>query len=358
MASINGIKVNNSALYDPKAMIQAGIDQKTGLPIKAVSCDLKSEIKKNLRIIDEQDALNRFKWNGLPHGLSGQLMERILYYRGQGMFFYIPTNDQYYFLPYTLEGNIDVYGRYTGVTPLPFNGSIDTEKNKKPWIQGLIREPLYDVLEEGKESDNGKYCVLIHDYSNQWAQTNIPRYQLQDAILDVMSDCIPFCRTALLNSTGIQGIRVPSSDDYSSVDVASKSINRAALEGRKYIPIIGNIDFQDLTDGNVAKTEEFMLAMQSLDNFRLSQYGLENGGLFEKKSHELQSEDDRNTSKCSRVFNDGLERRQSACEIINSIFNLNMSVEPTETKSTDEDNVDETNDLINQSEESEADNNE
>ena len=44
--------------------IEAGFDPKTGLPIKLGDedkCMLKSEIKKNLRIKDEQVALNRYK---------------------------------------------------------------------------------------------------------------------------------------------------------------------------------------------------------------------------------------------------------------------------------------------------------
>ena len=77
---------NNAKLPDINTLIQAGINPKTGLPIKLGDEDkytLKSEIKKNLRIKDEQVALNRYKWYNLPSGLDGQLLERILYYKGQ-----------------------------------------------------------------------------------------------------------------------------------------------------------------------------------------------------------------------------------------------------------------------------------
>lgn len=43
--------------------LQAGFDTKTGLPIKSTSgCPsmLKENIKRQLRIIDEQDAVNRY----------------------------------------------------------------------------------------------------------------------------------------------------------------------------------------------------------------------------------------------------------------------------------------------------------
>lgn len=135
------------AMYDLDAYYAAGINPQTGLPIKVadnqLSCISKSEIKKQLRILDEQDAVNRFTWYNLPSGLNSRLMERILYYKGQGMFFKL--QEKFYFLPYALDGSIDVYGRFTDVTPLPFNGKASSDGKDKPWITGLRRKVLYDV---------------------------------------------------------------------------------------------------------------------------------------------------------------------------------------------------------------------
>lgn len=55
---------NNARLPDVDSLIQAGIDPKTGLPVKATSddkCFLKDNIKKVLRVLDEQNAINRYK---------------------------------------------------------------------------------------------------------------------------------------------------------------------------------------------------------------------------------------------------------------------------------------------------------
>lgn len=332
-------------MYDTSTIASAGIDPKTGLPIRAadnvINSIAKADIKKQLRILDEQDAVNRFTWYNLPSGLNSRLMERILYYKGQGMFFKL--DDKFYFLPYALNGSIDVYGRFTEVSPLPFNGKADPDGKEKFWIPGLKRKCLYEVeIPDNYVSENGEIlidkiletqdgsCVLIKDYTEQVSQTNISRQILQDPILDVMADMIPFMRTALLNGTGVQGMRVNTEDEYSNVEAASRSINRAALEGRKYIPVVGNVDFQDLTGGEVAKAEEFLLAMQSLDNYRLSLYGLDNGGLFQKKSHMLEAEQKMNTGTTGLILRDSLQCRQDACNIINSVWGLNMWVEPSE----------------------------
>lgn len=125
-------KINNSRIPDLNTIIQAGMDPKTGLPTRfSQESALQDNIKKLLRIIDEQDAINRFTWYNLPESIDPQLLERILYYKGQGAFFYIDTVEKFYFLPYALDGTIDMYGRFTGITPLPFGGGTSDEK---PWI--------------------------------------------------------------------------------------------------------------------------------------------------------------------------------------------------------------------------------
>ena len=323
---------NNAAIYDVDSLIQAGIDPKTGLPVRmAGACKegLKPNIKKVLRIIDEQTAINRYKWYNLPNGLSGQMIERILYYKGQGMFFYDDQTKKFYFLPYALDGSIDIYGRFTSVKPLPFNGSTETKDSKQKlvplarYITEISREPLYDIyLDELKPDTITKYCVLLSDYSKQISQTNIPRQILNDPLLDVLSDCIPFLSTALLSGTGVAGMRVTAEDEYANVKLASTAIDNAALNGEKYVPVVGNVDFQELAGGEVAKAEEYLLTMQSLDNFRLSTYGLDNGGLFQKKSHVLEAEQEMNQGCVGLIQQDGLTLRQTFCDIVNSITGL------------------------------------
>ena len=87
---------------------------------------------------------------------------------------------------------------------------------------------------------------------------------------------------------------------------------------------------QELTDGATLKAEEYMLALQSLDNFRLSTYGIDNGGLFEKKAHELQSEADINGGPVGLVLQDGLSIRQNFCNIVNNIWGTSIWCEPAE----------------------------
>lgn len=326
-----------AGIYDISTLLQAGINPKTGLPMKLNSdtdCQIKSGIKTVLRILDEQNAVNRYTWYNLPCNITSQELERLLYYKGQLAFFYCEPLDQFYFMPYALDGTIDFYGRYNRIHPVPMaNGTTEAEKkayqSQMDYLSTLKLDVLYDIPLEAV--DPYKSCVLVHDYTKQLSQTVISRQILQDPILDVMSDCLPFMRTALQNSTGVLGMKVNSQDEQSNVKAANDSINRAALTGQRYIPIVGNVDFQELAGNDTAKAEEFLLAMQSLDNFRLSLYGLDNGGLFQKKSHMLESEQAMNAGHVKSVLEDGLSIRQHMCDIANAIWGIGISCEISES---------------------------
>lgn len=326
-----------SNLPDIKTLFQAGIDPKTGLPIKlggGCKALLKENVKKFLRLVDEQDAVNRYVWFNLPTNITSQELERMLYYKGQLCFFYDKNLEGFYFMPYALDGTIDFYGRYNTIHPVPMTSGTDDKGSKAQaqYLAALKLKCVYGMKlpEELKEEDFTESTVLLHDYTKQLAQTIIPRVSVNEPILDVMSECIPFMRTSLLASTGVKGVRVNDADQADSVADGNRGLENGALTGNPFVPVIGNVDFQQLTDGQVAKSEEYMLAMQSLDNLRLSGYGIDNGGLFEKKAHELQTEADINGGPVGLIMQDGLSIRQNFCNIVNSIWDLGIWCEPAQ----------------------------
>lgn len=301
----------------------AGINPKTGLPVKfgGSKKTLKEDIKKQLRLIDEQDAVNRYVWYNLPCNLTSQELERMLYYKGQLCFYYDKDLEEFYFMPYALDGTIDFYGRYNTIHPVPMTSGTD-DKGNKAQAQYLSEKKLkciYGIALDDQEVDKENSCVLLHDYTKQLSQNIIPRANIQDPLLDVMSECVPFMRTCLISGSGIKGIRVQDADQADSVHDAARGMENAALTGEPWIAVEGAVEMQELTDGSTLKAEEYMLAMQSLDNLRLSTYGIDNGGLFEKKAHELQSEADINGGPVGLVLQDGLSIRQNFANIVNSI---------------------------------------
>ena len=322
-------------LPDIKTLIQAGINPKTGGPIRlGTPFAQKEDIKKFLRLIDEQDALNRYVWYNLPCNITGQELERMLYYKGQLCFFYDKNLEEFFFMPYALDGTIDFYGRYNTIHPVPMTSGTDDKGSKAQaqYLADLKLQCVYGIntIEDLTVEEASKTAVLLYDYSKQLSQTIIPRQLINDPILDVMAECIPMMRTSLIASSGVKGMRVQDADQEQNVDDGNRKLQEGALTGRPFIPIVGTVEFQELTDGNVAKSEEYFLAMQSLDNLRLSGYGIDNGGLFEKKAHELQTEADINGGPVGLVLQDGLTIRQNFCTIANSIWNLGIWCEPAQ----------------------------
>ena len=323
-------------LPDLETLWQAGINPKTGLPTKFGSskCTIKEDIKKYLRLIDEQDAVNRYVWYNLPANLTSQELERMLYYKGQLCFFYDKDLEEFYFMPYALDGTIDFYGRYNTIHPVPMTSGTDDKGNKAQaeYLANKKLKCVYGVKlpEELRIEDLEQCTVLLHDYTKQLSQTIQPRVVVNDPLLDVMAECVPFMRTAMISSTGIKGVRVQDADQQQNVIDGSRSLEHAAMTGNPWVPIIGNIEFQELTDGPTGKLEDYLLAMQSLDNLRLSGYGCDNGGLFQKKAHELQTEADLNGGPVGLVLQDGLSIRQNFCNIVNSIWGIGIWCEPAE----------------------------
>ena len=349
---------NNARIPNVEPSIAAGIPLKNKKNIQSVKEFIewgnstnwrKENVRKQLRILDEQDAVNRYQWYNLPCDLSSQELERLIYYRGQLCFFYVPEIEQFIFSPYALDGTIDYYGRYNRIHPIPWAEGMEDEKkaplsaylaNKKLDVCYGISADEEKLVKWQEKFIKGEACVLVHDYTKQLSQQNIARQILQDPLLDIMADCIPFMRTCLLSGTGIKGMRVSNQADYPNVLDANAAFEKAALEGDQYVPIVGSVDFQTLTDGQTLKAEEFLLAMQGLDNYRLSLYGLDNGGLFQKKSHMLEAEQSMNAGKAAIPLNDGLSIRQYFCDTINALTGLGISCEISESVISTDMNID------------------
>ena len=330
------------SMVDPSLYKMAGIDPKTGKPSRVSEERLLmfANMKKLMRIIDEQDAVNRYKWYNLPCDLSSEELERLLYYKGQLCFFYFKSRKQFYFMPYALDGTIDFYARYNTVHPVPMtSGTTDDEKSRYKEQADILSMLSLTVAKGVKDEEDlsgkdvSEYCVILRDYTPQLGQNIIPRAELQDPLLHFIAEMPCFIRTKMIASSGIKGMRVSDADAKDEVTSAASQIVNAALTGELAVPITAKIEIQELFEGNPGSLQDFLLAMQSFENFRLSTYGLDNGGIFEKKAHKLEGEQEMNSNTLGLVNDDGLAWRQNFCNIANSIFGTSMWCEPSESAS-------------------------
>lgn len=310
---------------------QAGIDPATGRPLREEDiCNLKTKMMNLLSVKDLQTAIHRYKWYNLPSGLTTEDLERMLYYKHKISIFYSRINEKMYILPFALSGDIDCYGKYCGITPVCL-GSTEDGKSK-PFIEGLVLKPIYDY-NDIDESSFEEGAVILMDYTplGVSSQSATPRAFLQQGIIEAEAEALPFARTNLIANSGVKGMRVPDEDAQADVVQASKAVTKAALTGKPWIPIKGIQEFQDLTSNGKMATNEYTAYMQTLDNIRLSAYGLSTNGVQTKSAHMLETEQDRNANNDSFVYQDGLSLRQHFCKLVNSIWGLGIWCEPAQT---------------------------
>ena len=341
-----------SKMFDKQTMNKLGINSKTkylneNTAVVLGSSNEKDELVKALRILDEQDAINRYKWYNLPCELTSEEVERFLYYKGQLAFFFMKETGKFYFMPYALDGGLDFYGRYLSIHPIPYSSGQDDEKTDryKNQLSILSQKKLscvYDVKlpDEIDEDLVFNSAVLLHDYTKQLPQNIIPRSKINGIFISIMSDYIPYLSTSLMMGVGIGAYRVNNDSEKDEVKEMSSAIYNAAITKNPYVAMLAKLDLQDITNPSKGRPEDYLMALQSIDNIRLSTLGIANGGIFEKKAHILESENALNRSTVMSAFQDGLSIRQHFCDVVNSIWGLEIWVEPSEGSLGDDINRD------------------
>lgn len=305
-------------------------------PISNLESGLEKSAFDNLREMDRIQFLNRYEWDGLPNMTSIQL-ERIIYEKGQIEMFYSEETEKYYFLPYALEGTIDVYGRYNAIKPVPMGSTMDELENKNKELYDFLNRCTRKVVKDEFGLEDAKsttHAVILYDRSPGISETIVSRHYLSKEIVTFQSEMLPLLRTTLINDTGTKAMRVQNADEASNVKAANDAKITAAKNGQGFIPIVGSIDFQDLNAGGTAQTTEFLQSYQAVDNIRKSFMGLGSGAAFEKNAHMLESEQQMNAQSSDDILEDGLKCRQLFCDLANALFGLNIKVKKKEPEAT------------------------
>ena len=315
-----------------------GIDPKTGLPLKMENnvSNLEMGMRMILNRLDSTQTITRFKYKNLPKGLSGDIIERTIYYRGKCCIFYEKTSERFYALPCTMgKGGLDEYGRYRTAKPVLYQGGTFEDPDQDyEFINNLDLNVIYELPEEQeidiKMFDNS--CVIVYDHTRELnANNNIARaIEVQPLIL-AESEAYPFARTNIISNSGVRAFRVTDSSEAPRVDELGRKVTDSAKRGLPFLGVQGNLEFQDLTDGgSPMKSEEYLLYLQSLDNFRQGTIGVGDGAIFEKKAHMLNREAGMNGMCPGQILSDALNQRVEAFNILNAIYDQEIEIELSE----------------------------
>lgn len=334
-------------MYDTTAYVQAGLDGgkkviKYGNIVDQYGNTVSpNPLKYNLKYEDlynimreqnKQETLERYMWINVPYGLTPDIIERVLFYRGKGVLYFNDKIGKFQFLPFALNKTIDEYGRYTACNTLPFTGVDSTDNKqangKKKKNQTLIYENLDIVYDlpynpEMLESIRNKKVVgiILNDSSLGISQQPIIRSNYVKPILHLMATLMQIINTAMFGAADHNLLSVENESELDSVKEQIDAINMDILRGCRFTPISGKLPITPIKTSNTANLEGLFGTFNSLTNFLKSITGVANAGVFDKKAHLLQEEQKLNGSNSDDIYYNGLRMRQEFCLMVQAYYN-------------------------------------
>ncbi len=302
----------------------------------------------SIKYIDYQQFLTRFKWNNLPEGMDSELIERILYFSGSAMFFYIKELNRFYFLPYGMSGEntevgIDFYGRFNRLKPYSFNGSTDGGGEKKAdgkritrsdlYLSTQIRDNIKDIpMVESEEEARKIYengAVICWDMTPQLAYAVDSRNRISQSYVKYIVQILIQTKSALINSSGFN---LFSTDTEASTDIMQLQIDaiNADREKGKLSAVVSNAlgKIENLQSNAPSAMGDFWNSLVSADNLRLKSMGIRNDGLVQKSQYQNIQEQSIDISDAMQVYWNAFMERVKFSAIVNSIWGLGIYPEP------------------------------
>lgn len=336
----NGLDLNFS---ETKKSLQIPTKEKTRYRFN--KDPMFEQIGKAMANVDYQQYLTRFKWNNLPEGLDSELFERVLYYNGSAMFFYIKELDRFYFLPYAMSGEkedvgIDFYGRFNKIKPYSFNGSTDGRGEKTPgekaaniFLSTQVRDNIRDIPfvkseeEARKVYENG--AVICWDRTPGLAYACDSRNRVSQAFIKYLIKVLIQVKSALINASGFNLFATESESDNDIMQMQIDAINQDREEGKLAAVVsamLGKIE--NLQSNAPAAMADFWACFQSVDNLRLKTMGIRNDGVQQKSQYQNIQEQSVDINDCLQVYWNSFMERVKFSAILNSIWDLDIYPEP------------------------------
>lgn len=237
-------------------------------------------------------ALSRFKWNNLPSTCNARALELTLYFYGKALFFDDPDKG-FMHTPVTLNGPFNVY--YESITRRAY--SFDYEHEYTIDNSVLIRDNI----------------TMTPSYLNPW----IYAPKIADALrsIDVHTQTLkrPYiisCQEKQLQSVTTKFQKI--------------SDNEPIIVGSKDMENPNNISVLNMNVPCVLS--DMWSNVKNYYNQVYTSLGIENR--FQEKKERMVSSEAAGESNVTRhVLQSAIAMREQACEEINKMFNLNVSIE-------------------------------
>lgn len=256
--------------------------------------------------LDLQQFCSRYKWEGLPKYMPDNIIERLLYFKGNICLFF--NGGTLYALPYSFNGRLDPYTYPTAIRPIALNGNNFGNKDLITYPNGTIN----------KKAE----CVILSDrIPTSFNDTVTPRASIQQDIINLMNDALISGNINLKNSLkkGLVGV-----DSEDQVAVMEKDIEEATKSNSPYIVTAkGGMSTKamEVWNNNIpVDMESYIQYLSALNNLRCYSLGIKNQGIYEKTERMLVGQLSGVAYQTNLILETGLQCRINALERLKELY--------------------------------------
>lgn len=305
--------------------------------------NIATDMRPAFRDIDYQQHQLRFMWHNLPHEIPVDMIERILYFRSSGMFFYIKELAKFHFLPYRQgEGGIDFYGRYVDVVPYTFSGNADSSNEVEPnqkksaadiylgtqLRKNIMQVPMVDTIEDAIRLQN-EGAVVLFDKAPGISYINSSRETEAEKYMGEMQQLFVQIKAASVNANGFTTYTAEDGTQAELLQQQVDAINYDRMHGKLAGVITGGMTgASSLKSSSASDVNTIWQSFESMDNFRMRTMGVfqNTGGLKTQYVNDANVQQDIMTDQL--MYLNAFRERIRFSVIVNSIWGLQVYPEP------------------------------
>jgi hypothetical protein len=270
-----------------------------------------------------KEYLGRFQWDGLPEGLNSNILETMLYYKGQLAFFKIAS--QYYILPFVYTGKINHYGIQEKLIPISFNGTVEDDKNKTTHFAG--EKIAYVYKKAGMDAPLEDVAVVLKAGSSLYLNQAIAPIIATDELRNKLVENLILIRYNLILGQPMKYVSVPNESAAKSLQTQVDNLIYDILNGNVINTVVGSLTFTDInSEPSKLAPQQLWQSFASLDNLRMEYLGILNNGVFEKRERNLSDEVAGKQTVAKLTLADDLMNRMIWCKLVNLIYGLKITV--------------------------------
>lgn len=304
----------------------------------------KESYRKIWTNLDLNQNCNKYRWEGLPKGLTSWNIERMLYYYGALCGF--SYNGAIWVLPFTATQGLNAYGFPTKIQPITFNGQTPDNSSKEFFGANYEVETFLD----GDTPTENRACLLM-DSIPEACTTFIPMSRCaQNSIL--INDIIETLKRVNINIVVSNKKLIINCQDEAQAEVIRQELAEGFSSDSPFIVCTNPSSMPNISQASDLQASDLFNAIKQYDSIRCQLSGILTKSFGQDKKERVNSGELMGEKEQVNIIYDvGLYLRQKWAEEMNACFKLNITCK--ENKEALEDTEDDSEEIIEEVKENE-----